>query len=64
MSLYRQTFPPLIKYLNNFSGLLTKAVIFADDKGMKHEEMLNFTLAPNLKGQAFMHSHPNVSPYS
>lgn len=49
-SLYQQTVPPIIKYLKNLSGLLEKGVKFADEKGVKHEEMLNFRLAPDMRG--------------
>jgi len=49
-SLYTQTVPVLIKFLNNFSALLKKAQDFADKKGMKHEEMLSFRLVSDMQG--------------
>ena len=49
-SLYQQSIPPLIKFLRNLSGVLEKGVQFADDKGMKHEDLLSFTLAPDMRG--------------
>jgi hypothetical protein len=49
MSLYRQTIPPLVKYLNNLSCQFKKGAKFADEKGAKHGEMLNFRLAPDMR---------------
>lgn len=49
-SLYKQSVPPLIKYLKNLAGILEKGAKFADEKGMKHEELLDFRLAPDMRG--------------
>ena len=48
--MYQQTIPVLTKYLLNLSALLDKGAKFADENGLKHEEMLNFRLAPDMKG--------------
>lgn len=49
-SLYDQSVPVLIKYLNNFSAILDKAQKFADEKGLKHEEFLEFRLVSDMRG--------------
>ena len=49
MSFYRQTITPLVKYLKTLSLLLDKGVKFADTRGMQHEEILSFKLAPDMK---------------
>lgn len=49
-SLYLQSVPVTIKYLRNFSALLDKGRAFADEKGMKHEEMLKFRLISDMQG--------------
>lgn len=49
-SLYQQSIPVLVKYLNNFSALLEKGRQFADEKGMKHEDFINFRLIADMRG--------------
>lgn len=49
-SLYQQSIPVLVKYLNNLSGIIEKGRQFADEKGMKHEELITFRLAPDMRG--------------
>jgi hypothetical protein len=49
-SLYKQSIPVLIKYLKGLSGLLQKAEKFANEKGMKHDEMLTFRLISDMRG--------------
>jgi len=39
----------MIKSFRAMSAILTKAVTFADEKGMPHEELLTFRLAPDMK---------------
>jgi len=49
-SLYVQSVPVFAKYLRTFSALLNKAKQFADEKGMKQEEMLTYRLVPDMQG--------------
>lgn len=49
-SLYLQSVPVLTKYLRNLSALLDKGRTFADQKNMKHEEMLEFRLISDMRG--------------
>lgn len=49
-SLYQQSIPVLIKYLENFAAILEKGRQYADEKGMKHEEMINFRLVADMRG--------------
>ncbi|KAK5166982.1 uncharacterized protein LTR77_007711 [Saxophila tyrrhenica] len=49
-SLYKQSVRPLERGLTNLSGLLKAGAKFADEKGMSHEEMLSFRLAPDMRG--------------
>ncbi|KAJ4419959.1 hypothetical protein N0V82_004674 [Gnomoniopsis sp. IMI 355080] len=49
-SLYNQSIPVLIKYLNNLSAILGKGKSFADEKGIKHEEVIGFRLVPDMRG--------------
>lgn len=49
-SLYDQSVPVLIKYLNNFAEILEKGRKFADEKSMKHEEMIGFRLIADMRG--------------
>ena len=48
-SLYDQSIPVMIKYLNNMSKILDKTVAYADEKGMKHEEILAFRLREDMR---------------
>ncbi|KAK0717417.1 hypothetical protein B0T26DRAFT_709867 [Lasiosphaeria miniovina] len=52
-SLYKQSVPVFVKYLRGLSGLLEKGEKFANEKGMKHDEMLNFRLVPDMRGIPF-----------
>lgn len=49
-SLYTQSVPVLIKYLNNLAGLVKKGQVFADEKGVKHEEVIGFRLVADMRG--------------
>jgi len=49
-SLYDQSIPVLVKYLQNLAGLLKKAEEFADKRGMKHEEILQSRLIADMQG--------------
>jgi uncharacterized protein len=49
-SLYQQSIPVLVKYLNNLSGLLEKGVQFCVEKGKSQEEMLSFRLIEDMRG--------------
>lgn len=48
-SLYDQTIPVFTKYLRNMSALLEKGRIFAEEKGMSHEEFLQFRLIHDMR---------------
>jgi hypothetical protein len=48
-SLYDQSIPVMIKYLNNASKMLDKAATYADEKGMKHEDILTFRLRDDMR---------------
>ena len=49
-SVYQQSIPMFVKYLKGMSALLQKGVAFCDEKGLKHEDMLNYRLVPDMKG--------------
>ncbi|OIW23429.1 hypothetical protein CONLIGDRAFT_664503 [Coniochaeta ligniaria NRRL 30616] len=49
-SLYLQSVPVMTKYLRNLSALLNKGKAFADQKEMKHTEMLEFRLIADMRG--------------
>jgi hypothetical protein len=49
-SLYIQSIPVITKYLRNLSGIVDKGKAFADEKGMKHEEILEFRLIADMRG--------------
>ena len=48
-SLYQQSVPSMIKSFRAMSGILSKAVKFADEKGMPHKELLEFRLIADMK---------------
>ena len=48
-SLYDQSIPVMIKYLTNASKILDKTVAYADEKGMKHEDILTFRLRDDMR---------------
>ena len=54
MTLYHQTVSHLIKYLTNLSALLEKGAKYADEQGTKHKKILNFRLAPDMRGWALV----------
>lgn len=49
-SLYNQSVPVLVKYLNNLAGIVKKGQVFADEKGVKHEEVIGFRLVADMRG--------------
>ncbi|CAJ2502309.1 Uu.00g097030.m01.CDS01 [Anthostomella pinea] len=49
-SLYKQSIPVFVKYLNNLGAIAQKGQAFADDTGKKHEEILDFRLVPDMQG--------------
>lgn len=49
-SLYAQSVPVLVKYLHNLSAIVEKGRQFADEKGMKHEDLINFRLISDMRG--------------
>ncbi|KAJ4386141.1 hypothetical protein N0V93_009034 [Gnomoniopsis smithogilvyi] len=49
-SLYKQSIPVLIKYLDNLSVIVGKGKSFADEKDIKHEEVIGFRLVPDMRG--------------
>ena len=48
-SLYNQSVPVLIKYLKAFSGVLDKAVQYAEAKSVKHEDLLKARLIEDMR---------------
>jgi hypothetical protein len=48
-SLYNQSIPVMIKYLHNISKILDKTVAYADEKGLKHDEILSFRLREDMR---------------
>jgi uncharacterized protein len=48
-SLYKQSIPVMIKYLHNVSKILDKTVAYADEKGLKHDEILAFRLREDMR---------------
>jgi hypothetical protein len=48
-SLYNQSIPVMIKYLHNVSKILDKTVAYADEKGLKHDEILAFRLREDMR---------------
>lgn len=49
-SLYDQSIPVMVKYLNTFSALLDKLVQHAEEKQVKQDDLLAAQLAPDMKG--------------
>lgn len=48
--LYRQVYQPLTKALKNFSAILTKAEKYADEQGLRHEDVIQRRLVPDQRG--------------
>jgi hypothetical protein len=48
-SLYDQSIPVLIKYFNGISKIIDKAVAYADEKGITHEELLTTRLRDDMR---------------
>ncbi|KAK8100660.1 uncharacterized protein PG998_007940 [Apiospora kogelbergensis] len=48
-SLYDQSIPVFIKYLQGFSAMIDKAVTFADEKGTSHDDLLSYRLVPDQR---------------
>lgn len=48
-SLYNQSVPVMIKFLHNVSKILDKTVAYAEEKGLKHDEILTFRLREDMK---------------
>ncbi|KAI0483390.1 hypothetical protein GGR56DRAFT_624185 [Xylariaceae sp. FL0804] len=51
-SLYNQSVPVLTHYVKVFEALLNKAEAFAVEKGIKPEDMIQHSLAPDMEGLA------------
>ncbi|KAK9770475.1 hypothetical protein AB5N19_02203 [Seiridium cardinale] len=49
-SLYKQSIPIFTKYLNNLSGLVQKGAEYADEKAIKHDDILNYRLISDMRG--------------
>ncbi|ORY55871.1 uncharacterized protein BCR38DRAFT_379879 [Pseudomassariella vexata] len=52
-SLYKQSIPVFTKYLNNLSHLLKMGAAHADEKAIKHDDIINFRLISDMRGLAF-----------
>ncbi|OBT72339.1 hypothetical protein VF21_09450 [Pseudogymnoascus sp. 05NY08] len=63
-SLYDQSIPVLIKFLNNLSAILDKSVAYADEKGISHEELLTTRLRDDMRPLPFqVQSVSNASKF-
>ncbi|KAH6651467.1 hypothetical protein BKA67DRAFT_571021 [Truncatella angustata] len=49
-SLYKQSVPVFTKYLHNLSAIVKKGETFANEKSIKHDEILNYRLISDMKG--------------
>ena len=49
-SLYKQSIPVFTKYLNSLSGIIQKGAKHADEKSIKHDEMINYRLISDMRG--------------
>lgn len=49
-SLYKQSIPIFVKYLNNLSAIVQKGAKFADEKAIKHDVILNYRLIEDMRG--------------
>jgi hypothetical protein len=55
----------MIKYLHNASKMLDKAVAYADEKGIPHEDILTFRLRDDMRPYfPFPSSSKNLHPVS
>ncbi|KAH8681852.1 hypothetical protein BX600DRAFT_447400 [Xylariales sp. PMI_506] len=52
-SLYKQSIPVFTKYLNNLSAILKKSASFADEKSIKHEDILKYRLISDMQGLTY-----------
>ncbi|KAI1867573.1 hypothetical protein JX265_007375 [Neoarthrinium moseri] len=52
-SLYKQSVPLFVKYLNNLSALVQKGQVFADEKSLKHDDIINYRLISDMRGLAY-----------
>jgi uncharacterized protein len=58
-SLYRQSVPVFSKYLNNLSLIVKKGAAFADEKAVKHDDMIQYRLVPDMQGCVYLlHGFP------
>ncbi|KAK7953690.1 hypothetical protein PG996_014582 [Apiospora saccharicola] len=48
-SLYDQSIPVLIKYLQGFSAMIDKSAAYADEKGISHDALLSYRLVPDQR---------------
>ncbi|KAI0021382.1 hypothetical protein F4780DRAFT_738154 [Xylariomycetidae sp. FL0641] len=48
-SLYNQSIPVFVHYLKVMDNILKKGEAFADAKGKKHEEVIMFRMAPDMR---------------
>ncbi|KAF7526030.1 hypothetical protein G7054_g10909 [Neopestalotiopsis clavispora] len=49
-SLYKQSIPIFTKYLNNLSAIVRKAETFANEKSMKHDDVIKYRLISDMRG--------------
>ncbi|KAI6352123.1 hypothetical protein MCOR25_009539 [Pyricularia grisea] len=52
-SLYQQTIPVFIKYLKAMDGILVKGEKYADENEVKHDDMINYRIVPDMRGLAY-----------
>jgi uncharacterized protein len=48
-SLYNQSIPVFVKYLNNLSGILKKGAAFSTEKSVKSEALINYRLISDMR---------------
>jgi hypothetical protein len=49
-SLYKQSIPVFTKYLKNLSAIVKKGQAYADEKSIKHEDVLKYRLISDMQG--------------
>lgn len=48
-SLYKQSIPLFVKYLGNLAAIVEKGRVFADEKGIPHEKVINHRLIEDMR---------------
>lgn len=48
-SLYKQSIPVFVKYLGNLAAIVEKGRLFADEKGIPHEQIITHRLVDDMR---------------